>query len=425
MRDTTKSSIYRNETFYASIDALEILLQNLQDQNFMPIKQPNTPMHTQLTQKHRVINWQKDTTQEIIKKINFSDSFPGVLDEILGIQCYLFGAWEEEKFKSDKPKEILAKRDGAICISTTNGAIWIAILKEKNRFKLPATYVLKDRLKGIKEDRLPLIFDKSYKTFYEISCDIKDDVGYLYFNFHNGAFSSDKCIKLKYAFEYIKEKVKVVVLMGGVDFFSNGIHLNILEDSKKNGEDGWANINAINDLIKSVIFSPNNLMVSFVRKNAGAGGVFLATACDLVFAKDEVVLNPHYKTIGLSGSEYHTYTLPKRVGENIAKKLTSECLPISALKAKEIGLIDDIIKNKEQLHQLLVQKINREEFDDFLWDKEDFLEENYNLIERYKEDEIKVMYSEFWDEDSIFHTLRAEFVYKICPTATPERLKFN
>jgi len=137
------------------------------------------------------------------------------------------------------------------------------------------------------------------------------------------------------------------------------------------------------------------------------------------------VLNPHYKTIGLSGSEYHTYTLPKRVGKEMAKKLTSECLPISALKAKEIGLIDDIIKNKEQLHQLLVQKINSEEFDDFLWDKEDFLEENHDLIERHKEDEIKVMYNEFWDEDSIFHKLRAEFVYKICPTATPKRLKFK
>jgi putative two-component system hydrogenase maturation factor HypX/HoxX len=38
MRDTTKLSIYRNETFYASIDVLEILLQNLKDKNFTPIK---------------------------------------------------------------------------------------------------------------------------------------------------------------------------------------------------------------------------------------------------------------------------------------------------------------------------------------------------------------------------------------------------
>jgi len=35
------------------------------------------------------------------------------------------------------------------------------------------------------------------------------------------------------------------------------------------------------------------------------------------------------------------------------------------------------------------------------------------------------MYDEFWKEDSIFHTLRKEFVYKTCPTQTPQRLKYK
>ena len=83
-----------------------------------------------------------------------------------------------------------------------------------------------------------MIFNKSYKTFYEISCDIKDEIVYLHFNFHNGAFSTEQCIRLKYAFEYLKEQVKVIVLCGGDDFFGNGINLNILEDSAKNGKDG-------------------------------------------------------------------------------------------------------------------------------------------------------------------------------------------
>ena len=61
--------------------------------------------------------------------------------------------------------------------------------------------------------------------------------------------------KAKYAVEYLKGQCEVLVLVGGMDFFSNGIHLNILEDSQKQGEDGWAKINAINDLIKSIIFA--------------------------------------------------------------------------------------------------------------------------------------------------------------------------
>jgi putative two-component system hydrogenase maturation factor HypX/HoxX len=427
MRKSYKASLYRNEVNQASLAALKELLINLQDKNFSPIPQLPTPLHKQLTQADRAIEWQKDTTQEILKKIYISDSLPGVLDEILGVECYLYGAWIEEKLKGSYPKEIIAKRDGAICLSTIDGAIWITHLKERGRFKLPATYVLKERLKGVKEERLPLVFDKSYKTFYEISCDIKDEVAYLHFNFHNGAFSSDKCMKLKYAFEYVKTQAKVVVLMGGDDFFSNGIHLNILEDSKKNGEDGWSNINAMNDLVKSVLFADDVITVASLSKNAGAGGVFLALACDYVVAREGVVLNPHYKTLGLSGSEYHTYTLPKRIGEQKAKELLDACLPVGTKRAEELGMVDSVLSAQEYQKQLNVfcQELvaDEEVYEDFLWDKEDYLQENKESIEAAREAEIAVMHPEFWDESSSFHTLRYEFVYKLCPRETPKRLK--
>ena len=194
LRETYKASIYRNETLRSASKALDILLKNLQNPHFNPIKQLDTPMHLRLTLNHRKIDWQNDTTQQIIQKIYMSDSYPGVKDNILGVECYLFGAWEEEKIKG-KPKEILAKRDGAICIGTKDSAIWITHLKEVGKFKLPATYVLKEKLKGIKENRLPLIFDKSYKTFYEISADIKDDIAYLSLSFHIGAFRADQCMR--------------------------------------------------------------------------------------------------------------------------------------------------------------------------------------------------------------------------------------
>ncbi len=425
MRPSYKASLYRREVFFAASKALDKLLERIKDPNFTPSPQPSTPMHPYLTQKERQIVWESDTTDEIIKKIYMSDSHPGVLDEILGTECYLFGAHKEERFHG-KPKEILAKRDGAICLGTVDGAVWISHLKPLGGFKLPATYVLKSKLKGIKEQRLPLIFDRSYATFYEISCDVKDEVAYLRFNFHNGAFRAEQCMRLKYAFEYIKEQVKVVVLMGGEDFFSNGINLNILEDSKKNGEDGWSNINAINDLVHSVIFAHDVMTVASLHKNAGAGGVFLAAACDYVVGKKEIVLNPHYKTLGLSGSEYHTYTLPKRVGKEMAQELLDRCLPISVNKAHKLGLVDVVLEGEymQSLERFCNELVEDEEkYEDFLWEKEEYLLENETLIERHKEDELRVMHPEFWEEDSPFHKLRYEFVYKICPTQTPKRLK--
>lgn len=431
VRETYKASLYRQEIVKASLEALEILFEQIEQGN--PLPQLMNPIHTQFTQAMRSIDWQKDSTQTIIDKIYFSDSFPGVLDEILEVECYLYGVWKEEKLGSEtsvsqngtevpSPKTILAKRDGAICLKTVDGAVWITHLKEPGKFKLPATYVLKEKLRGIKEERLPLIFDKSYETFYEVSMEKRDNVAYLCFNFHNGAMSTAQCIRLKYAVEYLKQECDVLVLVGGMDFFSNGIHLNILEDSAKQGEDGWANINAMNDLVSAILYADEVVTVASFARNAGAGGVFMGLACDYAVAKEGIVLNPHYKTLGLSGSEYHSYTLPKRVGSEMAERLLNDCLPLSATRAKSIGMIDEVFSDEnyyEFLHQYALSMYN----DDSLWEKEEYLEKYRSEIEALKEKELEIMYPEFWDKESSFHTLRQEFVYKLCPRETPKRLK--
>ena len=419
VRETYKASIYRQETVRASLKALKLFFKNIENGKSEP--QILNPIHERFTQAKRAIDWQKDDTGTIIDKINLSDSLPGVLDEILGVPCYLYGVWREERFRG-RAKEILAKRDGAVCLGTIDGAVWISHLKEPGRFKLPATYVLKEKLRGVKEERLPLIFDRSYETFYEVSAEKRDNVAYLHFNFHNGAMSAAQCIRLKYAVDYLKEECDVLVLMGGTDFFSNGIHLNILEDSEKQGEDGWANINAMNDLVRSILFAGEAVTVASFGANAGAGGVFMGLACDYVVAKEGIVLNPHYKTLGLTGSEYHTYSLPKRVGGTAAKILLEECLPISAARAKKLGMVDEVFSYenyREELHSFSKSRYS----DDFIWDKQEYLLENEEEIEALKERELEVMYPEFWDKGSIFHKLRREFVYKVCPRETPERLK--
>lgn len=419
VRETYKASLYRQEIVQSSLQALEKFFINLKNNEVTP--QLLNPIHEQFTQSQRAIDWSRDSTDKIIEKIYLSDSHPGVLDELLDIPCYLYGAHKEDKFRGE-PKEILAKRDGAICLGTRDGAVWISHLKKVGGFKLPATYVLKDKLEGIKEERLALIFDKSYNTFYEISVEKRDAVAYLCFNFHNGAMSAEQCIRLKYAVEYLKTECEVLVLIGGMDFFSNGIHLNILEDSQKQGEDGWSNINAMNDLVRSILYADEIVTVASFGRNAGAGGVFMGLACDYVIAKEGVVFNPHYKTLGLSGSEYHTYTLPKRVGKEKAEALLDRCLPISAEKAYSLGMVDEVYAHEnyyESLHQFSITLYD----DDFIWEKQEYLEQYESQIEALKEKELEVMYPEFWEDESSFHTLRHDFVYKTCPCETPQRFQ--
>ena len=425
MREASKASIYRNEIKTATLQAMEEFLKNYQDKNFIATKQILNPIHNTLSLEDRRIDWEKDDSKVILKKINMSDSYPGVFDEILGIGCFLYGAFLEDSFKG-KPKEIIAKRDGAICIGTIDGSIWISQIQEVGSFKLPATYVLKEKIKGVEEKRIPLVIEKKIKSFYELRVDKKDEISYLYFDFHNGAMNSLQCIKLKYAIEYLKQECKVLVLMGGNDFFSNGIHLNILEDSKKQGEDGWSNINAMNDVVKAVFECDGIITVASFGKNSGAGGVFLGLACDYALSCEDVIFNPHYKTLGLSGSEYHTFTLPKRVGEEKANELLQKCLPINSNYAKKIDMIDEVFKKDDYQLELenFCQNLLEEEFyEDFIDKKKDYLEENLSKMQECKEKELQIMYDEFWDENSSFHSLRYDFVRKIKPTNTPKRLR--
>ena len=111
------------------------------------------------------------------------------------------------------------------------------------------------------------------------------------------------------------------------------------------------------------------------------------------------------------------------MGEVEAQKLLDECLPISVESAQTMGMVDEVFDYDnyyEELHQFASSKFD----DDFIWDKQEYLEENGERIEALKEAEIEVMYPEFWDENSSFHTLRKEFVWKVCPVETPLRLKF-
>jgi len=428
MRKSSKASHYRQEVSDIALGLIDEVLEKFQDKNFFPMPQTDLKdIHSSLAQKDRNIDWNRDKVIDIIRKINSSDSHPGVRDEILGIDCYLYGVHKESVLRG-KPKEILAKRDGAICLGCVDGAVWISHLKEPNKFKLPATYVLKEKIRGVKEVRIPLYVKPNLETFKEITFEKIGRVGYLGFDFYNGAMSSEQCIRLKYAVETLSEEVDVLVLIGGKNFFSNGIHLTILEDSKKQGEDGWSNINAMNNLVKSIIFCDKVTVASF-GTNAGAGGVFLGLACDFVVARESIVLNPHYKTMGLSGSEYHSYTFPKRVGEELANKILDDALPIGTKYAKKINLLDEVLPNtdydnhlKEFCKNLLSDE---DEYYDFLDEKSDRLEEEEKLIHDCKESELKKMHPEFWDKTSEFHKLRADFVYKVCPIRTPERLIYK
>jgi hypothetical protein len=150
--------------------------------------------------------------------------------------------------------KILGVRNKAICIATCDGkGVWITHTRRpKTKYdkalwpKVPALTGLPE-LGLIKQDDIHALYWSppldwslsSFRTYQEVWIDIEMDdqlqkTVYLYFDFYNGAMSTDSCSHLIAAMDYIltlptaESRVQAVVLMGG-SYFSNGIALNVIE----------------------------------------------------------------------------------------------------------------------------------------------------------------------------------------------------
>jgi putative two-component system hydrogenase maturation factor HypX/HoxX len=135
--------------------------------------------------------------------------------------------------------------------------------------------------------------------------------------------------------------VDVVILAGSKKNWSNGLNLNVIEHSASSQEEAWNNIVAINKVVKNLYALNSKITISAVQSNAGAGGVYLALATDYCFVKKGVVLNPHYKNMGLYGSELHTLTAHK-FGISVLNYLKEEAIPITVNEALSLKLIDSL-----------------------------------------------------------------------------------
>ncbi|WP_284646637.1 hydrogenase maturation protein [Paenibacillus silviterrae] len=429
MKEISKSHLYRNEVTQAAVNCVLQAIDSIESGTSCPepLDYSNPDIrgkaHPCIVQNDRKLDW-SGPTEEIFRKIRAADSQPGVLDEMFGEPVYLFGAHVED-FLRGEPGEILGYRDGAICRATGEGAIWVTHLKKKGSFKLPATLAMQDRMNEVPDVSLSPLAQYKGRTYREIYYEEKDQVGYIHFQFYNGAMSTEQCNRLRNTLAEIKKSdVKVIVLMSGTDFWSNGIHLNVIEHAQNPADESWANIHAMNDLIREIILTPDQLVISAIQGNAGAGGVILALAADYVYARNGVVLNPHYKKMGgLYGSEYWTYLLPRWVGRDKAMQLTEECMPISTTHAKSIGLIDDNFEAEtfgERVTQIASELACHSEFDKMLFDKDQNRERDEQIkpLEQYRKEELDRMWVNFYGEDPSYHKSRHQFVYKISCAAT-------
>jgi putative two-component system hydrogenase maturation factor HypX/HoxX len=456
LRAATKSNTFYRDVTQAAVDCLWEALSFFDAPHFKPeIQDYNRPDYKGTTrppmkQQDRAINWKVHKTDDILRRIHAADGTPGVLDKIYGLPVYLFNAHKEANL-TGKPGEIIAIANHAICRATVDGAIWIGHLKAQlpdgaKGIKLPATFVLKDVMPNTVSAAsvLTAFFTRAIKAIdidysqpgrqlpcQEVWYEQDGEVAYVHFHFHNGAMSTEQCRLLLAVYQHAATlPVKAIVLMGGDASFSNGIHLNHIEAADSPADESWLNINAIDDLIYQIITTVDKVTIAALAGSAGAGGAMMPLAADRVLVRDGVVFNSHYKNMGeLYGSEYWTYLLPKRVGQEMALALTEQRLPVSAKKAWQIKLVDKVLDKRHELFAVQVKHWVKALVDDRVTLQQCLAEkanvrcndEAMKAIATYRKVELTKMYENFYGDDR-YHAARQRFVYKACEKCTPKNL---
>jgi putative two-component system hydrogenase maturation factor HypX/HoxX len=454
MRAVRKSSLYRREVADAAAAAVRAAIGR-----FVAGRGPLPPAQclslagaaqgwqAPLTQAQRAIAWSADDSAAVARKIRASDGFPGVEHTILGRRFRMFDARIADMratrgfagiSRTQQPGSVLGRGGGdvdpaAVCLATRDGAVWIGQLQavgaDSPGFKQPALLALGPLADGLERyaGNAPAALGAQGDIQYT-EC---GPVGYLRFDFYNGALGIDQCERLRAAYAHARARpTRVIVLAGGADFWCNGMHLHAIEAAASAGCASWENINGIDDLALDIITTESHLTVAALGGNAAAGGVFLALAADHVLALDGVLINAHYRNMGnLFGSEYWTYLLPRRVGDQRAQQIIAQRLPMGAAEALEIGLIDEIAGPgveafAERVAHRSLAMAGAATFAAALAAKRArrAQDERIRALAAYRAEELERMRLNFFGFDPSYHVARHRFVTRAPAAWTPLHL---
>ena len=425
----TKAALYNGPVADAAMECIAEVVAGAADPRFSPTPQeqlprpvPHATTRPALRRADRAIDWSWPADR-IARVIRAADSSPGVRvtigDATVNVYDACIGDPSPRRFT---PGRLVARGEGAVAVATGDRLLWIGHAKVPrdlggNGVKLPAATVLADE----STPQMAVPRDMRLTRYERIG-----DVGVLTVHAYNGAMSTEQCDRIAVALTAaLDDSTGVVVLRGTSAGFSNGIHLNVIDTAPDPAAEAWANIVAINRLCTALVSCTDKLTVAAFTANAGAGGVMLGLAADVVVARDGVVLNPYYD-MGLYGSELHSYTLPRRVGPATAARLLDARLPVDAAEAAVIGLVDAVGPGDPgEFDGWLTDLAQRYADDD--WHQDALAAKAGDLARLhppayYEARELAEMARDFFDDRSGFAAARAEFVHKTPPTATPAKL---
>jgi putative two-component system hydrogenase maturation factor HypX/HoxX len=444
MREASKSSLYRREVTDAAVSAVRAAVIRFAElgPDGAGVGHGGSPgrWRALMRQEQRRIDWARDDTRTVLRKIRAADGSPGVSDEMFGVPCQLFDAHAHTLVAPRAPGAIIGRRHDALLRATVDAAVWIGHVRRSDApdsVKLPTALAFAEEVAAatdLTDWMLPLDAADNGETWRDIRYALEDGVAYLHFDFYNGAMSTSQCGRLVEALRFaLAQPTRVLVLLGGAEFWSNGIHLNVIEAAQSPADESWRNINAMNDLTLALIEATGTMVIAAMQGNAGAGGVFMALAADQVWARHGVVLNPHYKNMGnLYGSEYWTYLLPRRLKSGSVNDVMQHRLPMSAAMAARHGLVDAVFGEDhaaftEQVRARAAALAGSPALPGLLLDKQRQrqADEAREALAAYRARELDHMRRNFYGFDPSYHIARSNFVRRVAPSWTPRHLALH
>lgn len=164
------------------------------------------------------------------------------------------------------------------------------------------------------------------------------------------ALNSQTITELSEAFEVLNSdsETRVIILTGsGEKSFVAGADIKEFADFGTNDAENLAR-NGQNMLFNK-IENMNKPVIAAVNGFALGGGLELAMACHIRYASENAKLGLPEVTLGLIPGYGGTQRLPKLVGKGLANELIFSAKMISAQRAKEIGLVNEVFSLEELL----------------------------------------------------------------------------
>ena len=445
-----KSALYSGPVADAAMECILETVKKAADPAFTPTPATEMTVEVQGTrprppmrQRDRQFDWDAPT-EHILRRIRASDGSPGVRTELAGLEVFAYDAHHGFTggglARDVRPGALLSRRQGAVLVGTGDGAVWLGHLRAAEpvsgepctgvpAIKLPATTLLGDRLRGVANSPLAPGIEPEPPSYRQIRYRRQGDVGWLAFDFYNGAMSAGHCRRLLAAIRHAAaQDTRVLVLRGGTEVFSNGIHLNVIEAASDPAGVAWANIRKINEVCREIVTCTRQVVIAAYAGNAGAGGAMLGLGADIVAARAGIVLNPYYD-MGLYGAELHTFVLPRRVGPDVAQRLIDDRLPVSAGRAESLGLVDEVGPRHPEAYTLWLTELAERHADARASRarraaKAKRLAAEPVPLDAYEAQELAEMSRDLFTDRSGFAAARRAFVTKAKAAGTPARLAF-